>query len=251
MKRFIRPDFLPYASHLAGIVGLLLCWWQYATGIDKKGLFISAHPAGILLWILSAVFLVYLFLCVQPLTAKKSFHKHYPASPVSFVGCLFAALGAFCTAVQLVVEKVSILHILTAISALIASGSFLLTAICRKQGKTPNYLLSVATVLFFFLLLFCRSQTWGKEAQFYSFGFTMFALICVLLSSYYRTALNILGGNLRKVVFFSQAALFFCYLSIPQGNLLFYIPMMLWLSADMPVLHPLREVPHTCIKEKE
>ena len=65
MKFDLKYNQLPLFTLLCGGLGVLLRIWLYATGLDDEGLLVTAHPAGILVLILTAtVFLV----AIEPVT---------------------------------------------------------------------------------------------------------------------------------------------------------------------------------------
>ena len=237
MKRLISPRIFPLVTHLAGIAGLVLSWWLYTNGEDSSGLLTQNHPAGILLIVLSLLMLVVLFFGLLSLAPQTNYGKFFPPSVLSFAGCLFGALGVAVASVQAIAAEVTLLTVFLAVCGLLATVSLVIIGICRWQGQRPNYLFHwVVTAFFLLYTIFC-CRGWGNETQLLVYCFPFLSLMFLVLTAYYHTALNVLAGSSRRLVFCNQAALFLCYLSIPRGNLLFYIPILLWLATDFPVYY--------------
>ena len=54
-----------------------------------------------------------------------------------------------------------------------------------------------------------------------------------MLTAYHTTALDVRKGGRQWLVFFNQAALFFCCLSLSGKTRFFYLTMILWLALDL------------------
>ena len=61
MNKLCKPSYLPVVTLSAGCLGLALRIWLFLGGTDEKGLLLSSHPANALIFILTALFLGYLF----------------------------------------------------------------------------------------------------------------------------------------------------------------------------------------------
>ena len=64
MKKLMKPAFLPIFTLAAGVLGLALRAWLFFGGTDQKGLLVSSHPANALIFILTALVLAVLFICM-------------------------------------------------------------------------------------------------------------------------------------------------------------------------------------------
>ena len=78
MNKFMKPSYLPVLTLLGGLLGLILRAWLVLAGTDEKGLLVTTHPAHILVFVLTALVLAAIFLCVRPLGALKRYQDLFP-----------------------------------------------------------------------------------------------------------------------------------------------------------------------------
>lgn len=236
MKKFIeffQPRILPYFTLIAGAVAFLLRLVLQLTGIDEKGLLISYHAAGILLYIVTALFLAGLFLCVRPLNGVSRYSKLFPESMLSAVGCVLAAAGILYTALE---QAFGQPDVLTIVSAVVAAGA----AIClvrigmfRQKGGHPTYKLHAVVTVYFMLQLVCQYRHWSPEPQFLLYFFPLLSSIFLTLTAYQATCLDAKKGRRWQYAFFNQAALYFCFVALVSEYWVFYLAMGLWTGTNL------------------
>ena len=86
MNRYLKPSHLPFVTLTAGALGLILRIWLKLAGTDEKGLLVTTHPAHILIFVLTALALAYMLLCVRPLDAVKRYADLFPRGKLACFG---------------------------------------------------------------------------------------------------------------------------------------------------------------------
>jgi hypothetical protein len=232
MKNMVRPNILPWFTLGCGGLGLALRLWLYSN-MDEKGLLPAGHPAQALLFILTALTLAVIFLCVRELKPVDKYIGLFPAGIGRALGCAAGALGVVAGAVFELGSDVGLLGIPVFVTGILAAISLGLTAFYRLQGKRPSFLLHTALTVFFMLYTVARCRTWSAEPQLQEYVFALFACVCLMLTGYYLSVADTRKSGRRWLVFSNQAALFFCCLSLNGENRLFYLGMLLWLALDL------------------
>ena len=236
MKKFLeifKPSFLPGLTFIAGMIGLVLRVILQFTGIDEKGLLISGHFAGVLLYILTALFLAVLFLCVWPLHNLNRYSKLFPASLNGAVGCMLAAAGILCTGVLQIFRQSDLLTLITSLLALGSAICLVRIGMLRQKGLRPSYLLYTVVTVYLMLQLVCQYRFWSPESQFLVYFFPLLASVFLTLAAYQATCLTVKKGIRWQYVFFNQAALFFCCISLISQYWIFYLAMGLWAGTNL------------------
>ena len=228
MKKIADPKNLPLFTLSAGIVGLLLRLWLFTSGIDSKNLLITSHPANALVFILTAIVIVVLFLGVRPLSAVGRYRQLFPASSLGAGGCLAAAVGILVTNIRAVLSLQDTITVIVLVLGILASASLVALAVCRQKGKQPHFLLHTAVTVYLMLHLVAQYRHWSPEPQLQTYFFQLLACVFLMLTAYHSTVLDVQKGSRRWFVFFNQAALYCCLLSIAGENWLFYLTMAVW-----------------------
>lgn len=236
MKNILTPKLLPVFPLTAGILGLALRLWLFGTGMDEKGLLVASHPANVLLFILTAIVMVALYLCVSPLAPVSRYCQLFPASPLRAAGCLAAAAGILLTNIGEIAQQQDTLTFLVLVLGILASVSFVLLALCRFKGAKPNFLLHTIVTVYLMFHLVAQYRHWSPEPQLQTYFFQLLACVFLMCCAYHATTLDVKKGSRRWYVFCSQAALFFCLLSIRDENWLFYLTMALWTATNLCAL---------------
>lgn len=232
MKNPFKPAILPWFTLGCGGLGLALRLWLY-TNIDQKGLLPATHPAATLLFILTALTLGALFLCVRPLKPLRKYAQLFPASMERALGCGAGAVGILAGALHQYKGGGDFLHLFTLILGVLAALGLGWTAVARLRGSRPFFLLHTVITVFFMLFAVCNCRSWGSEPQLQKYFFSLLACVCLMLTGYYLSVVDTRKGSRRWLVFFNQAALFFCCLSLHGENRVFYLGMLLWLALDL------------------
>lgn len=220
----LKPKLLPRIALGAGVLGFVLQLWLLAAGIDERGLIRSSHPAIILLLLLTAGTIAVLGLGAKPLTQQPKNEKLFSPSMPACVGSCVAAAGVLISAF---IRDVNLFAIL---AALVAAACLVLTGLSRRKPHIPNHLGYVAITAYLVLYLMQQYQHWNTEPQLLRYFFPLLALISLMITLYYRAALEADSGNFRLFVFFHWCALFFCCISIAGSTWPFYLGMTLWLA---------------------
>ena len=233
LMAFFQPHILPYYTVIAGAVAFLLRLWLQVTGIDEKGLLTPHHIAAILLYVVTALFLAGLVLCVRPLNRVSRYKKLFPESMVSCVGCVLAAAGILYTALEQAFRQPDILTILSAVAAAGAAVCLVRIGMFRHKGKRPSYLLHAVVTVYFMLQLICQYRHWSPEPQFLLYFFPLLSSVFLALTAYQSTCLDAKQGSRWQYAFFNQAALFFCFIALISEYWVFYLAMGLWTGTNL------------------
>ena len=230
---FFKPSFLPGLTLIAGALALILRILLQVTGIDEKGLLISGHFASVLLYILTGLFLAVLFLCVWSLNNLNRYSKLFPASMIGAVGCMLAAVGVLYTGVAQIFRQSDLLTLITSALAVGAAICLVRIGMFRQKGQRPSYLLYTVVTVYLMLQLICQYRFWSPESQFTLYFFPLLASVFLTLATYQATYLSAKKGIRWQYVFFNQAALFFCFVSVISQYWIFYLAMGLWAATNL------------------
>lgn len=240
MKKLFKTDHLLYFTLGASGFGFLLRILLFTGGKDSKGLFLTGHPANILLYILSAVTLLAIFLWAFPLKRTPVYRKLFPAAKLPFIGCIVGAVGIFGADLVELVQKTDGVTIASFIVGLLAVGSLLYVGYCRMLSIHPGFLFRGLVAAYFVLHLVSQYRMWNAEPQFQNYLFPMLASIFLMFNAYHRSTLDAGIGQRRWYIMSNQAALFFCCLSIIGESGLFYLAMAFWTYTELCSLKKVR-----------
>jgi hypothetical protein len=95
--------------------------------------------------------------------------------------------------------------------------------------------------LYFALRIFDSCRHWSNITQSGLFIFQFLASVCIMLATYQMCCFDVNLGNRRSCLLWSLSGVYFCALSLPVGeDLWFYGGMMLWLMTNLCAVHPLK-----------
>ena len=258
MVKKTLPRLLPWFTLGAGLVGLGLRLWLELTGIDFLGLYVDGHPATALLFILTALTLPVLVLCALPLGGSLPYRKLFPSSLPNALGCIVAGAGIFIADLYELLQRCDVVTIVTFVLGIPAAAALFFCGFRRMQEKRASFLWRCAIIGYFTLHLLSQYRSWSSEPQLMEYFFPLMASVFLMLSSYFRTVLEIDRKRRRWFVFSNQAALFFCFLSVIGSGGLFYLAMGIWTATELCSLKqpkkPVMVLPapvHTCISTLE
>lgn len=240
MKNPFKPKRIPLLALFGGGVGFLLRLWLFVTGVDDKGLLRADHPAGNLVFLLTAAVLLGLYLCLRPLTGVPTYKRLFKHSALSAVGCWVAAAGI------LVTDFYELFHVKTNVSlpsfvlGILAAVCLVLLGVYRLRGARPKVYLHGCVTVYLMIHLISQYRSWSAEPQLQVFGFQLFASVFLMLSAYHRTTLDALCGSRRWYVFFNYGATFFCLLALYDSQWPFYLAMAIWTATSFCSLRPVR-----------
>lgn len=233
MKQLLKPNILPWFTLVAGTLGMLLRIWLLTGGIDEKGLLVTDHPADILIFILTAVTIAVLFLCVRPLGSTPAYSQLFPLCTPALIGNGIAAAGIAVVAIRQLAGSQDTFSLLSGIIGLVAAGSLAYLGWCRLKQLHPSFVFHGVITAYLMLYTITQYRSWSSESQVSLYFIPLLACICLMLSTYHRTALDANTGKRIWYVFFNQTALFFCMNSLWGKEWLFYAVMSLWTCTNL------------------
>lgn len=237
MKFDLKYNQLPLFTLLCGGLGALLRLWLYGTGLDDEGMLVAAHPAGILVLILTALTIAALLWFLRRFSAQGKFSRQFPASLWGSLGTFAAAACILLAALLDLVRRESALSLLAGFIGIAAAGAMVMTALCRYKGMRPNFLFHTLICLFFVARLISRYQSWSADPQLHDYGFQLLATVCAMLFSYHRAALDLKNGDRRSLVIIGLLGTYFCCLSVVASDAyFFYAAIGAWMVANLGVL---------------
>lgn len=232
MKRFLKLDLLPWFTLGVGVIGALLRIWLLVDGMDGKGLLVTFHPANILVFILTAITLSTLFLCLRLLGPAPAYGQLFPPSLPAAAGNAVAAVGILIASVDSFGGK-DTFALLSGILGVLAAGSLVYLGWCRLKHARPSFVFQGIVTAYLMLHTVAQYRGWSTESQVLVYFFPLLACIFLMLASYHRTALDAGAGKRIWFVFFDQAALFFCMTSLWSDSWLFYGAMAIWTYSNL------------------
>lgn len=234
MKKIFKPTILPLFTLIACAIGFGLRLWLFLTGVDARGLLPAGHIAGILSFVLTAIVLAVLFLCVRPLTPLGSYSKLFPAWLPAGIGCALAAVGILYVNIRDLIARQDAITIAVLVLGLVAAAALLILGFCRWKGKHPSFWLQAAITVYFMLHLISQYRLWSSESQIQVYFFPLLASVFLMLTAYHGAVLDAdKKSGRRAYVFCNQAALFFCCMSLQGASWPFYLAMAAWLGTGL------------------
>ena len=233
MKKYLKPDSLPYLTVMLGSLVLLCRVWLLVGGIDKKGLFISGHIADVLSYILLAITAVAMLICVWPLQGGGKLPRLFPASAPGALGCFVGGVGMLAAGFLEITRRTDLIWLLSQCAGCIAGLCLIVTGIGRLKGRRINYLLHCTITVYLVIHLLSRYRTWSSESQLQEVFFPLLASVFLLLCAYHRTSLDAGFGSRRLYVFYNQMALFCSLAAVTCPDWLFYLSMSLWTMTNL------------------
>ena len=220
VKRWIQSDNLPLVTLAVGVVGAILQFWLYTTGIDGKGLFLENHPATYFTLALCLCFCAILYDNLRTLKKAPSYDVLYPASLSIGLGNLLAGI-----VVLTAVPKWGVASILLQWAAAL---SFAYIGFCRAGKRRPSFIANGIITVFFMIFGITQYRTWSSEPQMIRHLYPLFACVSLMLTAYHHCAMDAGYGNRKRLLFFSQLALLFSCLSLFGESKLLYFGAIVW-----------------------
>ena len=235
MNDSTKPVLFPGVTILSGIAGFSLRCWLFSAA-DLHGLLPKNHIAGTLSFVLLAVMLVLCLLEVRKAHLPQDHSQLFPPSGFAAAGTLIGALGMGYSAFTLTAK--GFLQVIVPILGILSTLALVLSAYSRWQGLRPHCLLHGTVVIYLIFRTVAYCQVWGIESQLQLYFFELLACLLLLIACYYRTELDVHTDHSRQYVFFSQAALFCCCMSLIGKDWLFYLSSAIYLATDYCVIFP-------------
>lgn len=238
MKNPFQPRRIPLIALTGGAVGFVLRLWLFTTGIDDRGLLRAEHPANALLFILSALVLAAVVLCLRSLTGIPPYKQLFAPSLPAAAGCFVAAVGILAVDIYELTRHTDNVAIVSCVLGVLAAVSLVLIGFCRLRGAHPNLLLHGCVTVYLMIHLVSQYRIWSSEPQLQEYVFQLLASVFLMLGAYYHTTLDARSGSRRWFVFFNFGALFFCCAAIWSADWLFYLTMAVWTATAKCSLKP-------------
>ena len=217
MKIPEQNNLTKYLVPVSGILGLLLRFALYETGIDGRGLLEAGHWANTALWALTILTGIGIFLMTRKIDTPAALDAAYPASYLRSAGAFAAMAGIAITTVTEFAEFSSRLHLIVWVLGLCSAVAMGITAVCRLRGKRTHCLLLAVVSLYFALRMVARYQVWSSDPQLQDYCFYLCAHAALMLSAYQHAAFDADTGNHRALWFFSLGSVYLCLVSLPRS----------------------------------
>ena len=239
MKKLLKPATLPWFVLVTGGIGIMLRFWLLSN-IDSKGLLIAGHPAGILLWVLTACTIgVVIYGCLPVVQANK-YAFNFPASLPGAVGEGVLAVGILVAGILTLSNASGFLSVATAIIAFLCAPTLALCSFYRWKGVKPLFLLHGFVCLFWVLRLISLYRDWSPEPQLQRYIFQLLTHIFMMISCYQRTAFDTGNGSRRShATAHLMAAFFSCLSIVGSRDWYLYVACVLWAITDLCRLTPM------------
>ena len=235
MKPSLNLKQLPLLTLGAGGLGLVLRIW-YFTSRDAKGLLASAHIANTLCYLVFAAALALIVLSVRKLPDEGRYSQLFSSGILPAVGCFAGAAGIVYTCISETGAQV-LLSGLGLVIGLLAALSLVLIGLMRFKGQRPNLYLFAVICLYLIIHVLIQVRDWNKESQQTIIFFPLLASLFLLICTYFHARLALKQEGLRNFVFFQQAALLLCCISLNGDCTIFYLGMAAWLGCDLCLPH--------------
>lgn len=231
MKRSCNLSRISCVTLGMGGLGIGLRLWLYATGVDQKGLLLENHPAGILSFVLTAVFLAWQFWSFRG--NKLSVKSGTKASRImAAVGAVAAGTAVGAAGIKEYTAGSVMLSLMTMVVCICAGVALIYVGLCRLQCCKPVQAAHVVVLVAFILLLISHYRSWSKEPQLQAYFFPFMAGLLLLFAVFCRAVWDMQNKGLNQMVYASQTALFLCCMSVKGDMPWFYLAMALWMAAD-------------------
>lgn len=241
MKKNLKPIFLPWITLGSGIIGLALRIWLYTDGVDTKGLLVNSHPANTLSFLVCAIFFATLAICVSDLGHAPAYNRLFHRNIFVLLGNGIAAAGMIITGFSGLQAFRGLLSPLYILAELLAAASLLYIGWCSYKKRNISFIFHASVTACLMLRLILQYKVWSTEPQLQNYFFQLAASIFLMLTAYHRTSLDARSGNRSVYVFFNQAAVFFCCLSLAGKDNLYYGAMGIWAATNLCSLRTVRK----------
>lgn len=237
-----KPKMIPFLTFGSGIVLFLLRLWLIATGLDERNLLRPEHPANALSFLVLAVGLGLLYLCLRPLSGKPAYQKLFSKSPFALFGSVLGSISILITVFRDYTDVADKATLLCCVLGVAAAVGLLIAGILQWQGKRPSVVCHSLVALFLMVYLVCRYRHWSAEPELQEYFFQLLASVFLMLTAYYRACLDALVGSRRQFVFFNYASVLLCFSALPQDNWVLYAGLGFWCATCSCSLKPEKEM---------
>ena len=222
-----RPVFFALG---AGTLGFALHLWATGACLDRNGLWLQSSPLALCLFFLAGLSAI--AITVFALQAKGYLCRLVQDPFWGALGSFAAALGFLFLALTLsrsdhpLEQAARLLVCLSAASMAVNSGLLAL-------GKKGSFLCCLPVVVAFMVYPLSRHGAWSMQTQFLDYGFTLTALVSLLLFSYAYIHLTTAPMGVRWVRFSGLLACVLCMIAAAKELPAFFLPMAVWVSSTL------------------
>lgn len=216
MNREKITKFLPVLVLALGAAAAAVRGLQYLLAVDHKGLVVSGHPLGWLLWGICAVAAAVVIPTAAKLDGSNRYADNFGPSMQAAAGCFLLAVGIVLTLLEGNGMQKPMLVRLWQVSGLLSVLGLIWAGLSRKQGKRPFLLNHAMLCLFFALHMVSRYQPWCGNPQAQDWGFSLLAAVGLTLCAYHHSAFAAGSGRRRMFLAVSLLTVFLCCAALPH-----------------------------------
>lgn len=230
MKHPFRSHILPYFTFGVGILGLVLRIWLFST-TDEKGLLPTGHFADHALFILTALVILILFFSTRKLTPRpvnKAFLRY-----ANGVSCILGGLGLIFSAIFHLAGSTARLAWLATVASFMGGLVMIAMALLHFSRRRIHYGMPAIVTVVLMLDAVTQCQVWGSVPQLQLYFFPLLASVFLILTAYCKTAFTARRPKPKQLAFFSQGALYFCFLSLNSSQWMLYLGMLFWAAVQI------------------
>lgn len=229
----------------AGTLGFILHLWCYKVCFDPYiGLWQQTHPVALCLFALCALTLIaFLFVCFNK---KKGGLSRLVQTPVLGMVGSFAAAFGFIFLMLSQPWEAGLLSVLARLLATLSAIGMGINGLLLFREKKPSFPCNLVVPLFFMVYPLLRYHRWSFQTQFLDYGFSLLALVSLLLFSYACCHLTVSPVSRRWLWLSGLCACFFSLCAAAGELPAFFLPMAVWVSTTL-----VGEKPHKAPKPME
>ncbi len=220
----------------AGTLGFTLHMWAGRAALDRYSLWLQSHPAVLCLFCLAAISTIAVLLF--SLKEKKGSLCHLVSDNfLGAFGSFAAAFGFLFLALGLSWDG-SLLGNAAKLFACLSAALMGASGALQAFGKKPSFGCSLPAVILFMVYPLSRHGIWSMQTQFLDYGFTLLALVSLLLFSYAYCHLAAAPLSVRWVRFSGLLACLFSLVAAAGELPAFFLPMAVWVSSTLVSIQP-------------
>lgn len=227
----IKASIVPLFTVSTGVLGMIFRFWLNTSGTDKEGLVIRSHPSVALMFITTAITLLVLAACAVGVDKTP---RPLPRSIAGAVGCFIGGVGIFATDLMELSASDDIVGTISFLFGILAALCLIYMGLCRMKGTEGHLLAHVALTLYFMIHLVLQYRQWSSTPQLQDYFFPLLGSVFLMLCCYHRACKDMGQSSEGRFLFFNQAALFCCFLSMSGSAWIFYAAMAMWTTLDLP-----------------
>ena len=207
-------------------------------GFDGKGLLVADNPSLMLLWSITAVYLLAVLALLPLLGGSGSYADNYPSCALSGGTMILAGLIIGFTGLNGLVPGMALRGALT-IGVGVLMG---LCGVFRMLGKNPTAWPDLLIGGFYAWWLLNSYSAWNADPHVQRYAFQLLAGVAVMLFTLHRARMAAGCPERKRVVLFGFAGIFLCFAALPgAADPLFFLAAGLWCAGGMCDLCKLKQ----------